>query len=510
MKKAEKNSFDGRGTSNGTKRLDEWKPIGGDDDTHMDRINRPQKPKRQAARLSDFDMSIEDMDERKKKRFGRRKKQAIVKKKKFFTPKRVIKMLVFIAVIGGIFYAIQVYFLVGDIIVRTQGQGALALQDNIDPTQLRGEGDGRVNVLLIGVGGVGHTAGSLADTIMIVSIDPISKDVALLSIPRDFYVQIPNYGSSRINAAHTYGELYGVDGGGPALLRETVENVTGVPIHYYVRIDFEGFKAAIDAIGGITIDVPTRLYDPYYPDARLVGYEPLKIEAGEQYFDGELALKYARSRKTSSDFDRGRRQQEVISAVKNKALSISTLANPVKISQLFSSIGDHVKTDLQVNEILKLIDIAKSVDDSVIVNEVLDNGPDNYLASQNIGGAAVLVPKAGIGNYSQIQSFVRSLFVDGFIKKEQATVRILNGTGEPGFATRVGDRLKDFGYKVVSIDDADNSSYTKTVVYDSTNKLKPFTSQLLKLRFNVDHVQSAPSEYTDTDFTIILGQDYSL
>src|SRR5207244_10638311 len=123
----------------------------------------------------------------------------------------------------------------------TGGAPALA-KAVLDPTQLKGEGNGRVNILLLGVGGAGHDGPNLSDTIMVVSIDPKTKDVAMLSIPRDLYVKIPGHGYGKINAANVYG--------GPTLAARTVANVIGVPIHYYAVIDFSGFKQAVDSVGG--------------------------------------------------------------------------------------------------------------------------------------------------------------------------------------------------------------------------------------------------------------------
>src|SRR5690606_1750435 len=123
--------------------------------------------------------------------------------------------------------------------------GALALQGNIDPSQLNGEGDGRVNILLIGIGGDRHEGGQLADTIMVASIDPFNNETALLSLPRDLRVAIPGQWSTKINAAHALGEEsnfreQGYPNGGPGLLQKTVEEALGINIHYYVRVDFQG------------------------------------------------------------------------------------------------------------------------------------------------------------------------------------------------------------------------------------------------------------------------------
>src|SRR6185369_16536807 len=161
-------------------------------------------------------------------------------------------------------------------IIAKSNSIAPALAGVLDVTKLKGEGDGRVNILVLGIGGAGHEAPNLSDTMMVISFDPKTKDAAMLSIPRDLYVKIPatshtgvQYG--KINAANVYG--------GPELAARVVSNVIGVPIHYYVLIDFSGFRQAIDAVGGVDINVPTAIYDPDYPcDNERGGYCAFSIK----------------------------------------------------------------------------------------------------------------------------------------------------------------------------------------------------------------------------------------
>lgn len=425
-----------------------------------------------------------------------------------FTRKRMAvygaSLFASILVVAGLW----VWFVSNQVIVR-DGDGALALQGDVDPTQLRGEGDGRVNILLIGIGGDSHKAGQLADTIILASLDPFAKDVALLSIPRDLWVDIPGYGSSKINAAHAFGEQYNYPGGGPALLSKTIEQILDVPVHYFARVDFTGFKQAVDTVGGVEVNVDQTINDHAFPDQQLRGYEPFYIEAGRQYLDGETALKYARSRYTTSDFDRGKRQRQLLEALKDKALSLGTLANPLKISSLINATGRHVRTDLQVNEIMKLVEIAKEVGNEQVLSYGLDNSPDNYLASSNVGGASALVPRAG--DFSEIQKFVRSIFVDGFIKDEAAKIEVLNGTAKTGLGTQTSDLLKSFGYNVIKVDQADNSSYTNTVIYDYSGGAKPYTVRYLEQRFGVqaESATREPGDNSEAEITVIVGGDYT-
>jgi polyisoprenyl-teichoic acid--peptidoglycan teichoic acid transferase len=391
--------------------------------------------------------------------------------------------------------------------------GAVGLNDDtLDPTQLKGEGDGRVNILLLGIGGQGHEAPNLSDTIMVVSLDPKTKDVAMLSVPRDLYVKIPGYNYGKINAANAYG--------GPQLASKVVSGIMGVPIHYYLVVDFSGFKQAIDAVGGVDVNVPKAIYDPGYPCDTGNRVCPFQIKAGMQHMNGTVALRYARSRKTTSDFDRAMRQQLIMAALRDKALQVSTLTNPVKLAALIEAVGSHVKTDLQPNEITKLAGIAKEVDLANATQEVLDtDGPDSLLidGSGRIPGAgSIELPRAGNFVYSDIQDFVKNIFVDHYITDENARLEVQNGSGISGAATAVVKSLKSAHYNVGAPTNADNH-YTSTVIYDYTGGKKPYTINYLEKRFGVKaQKMTAPSPSTSAagtttaapEIRIILGSNY--
>ncbi|MCE7936981.1 LytR family transcriptional regulator [Candidatus Saccharibacteria bacterium CPR2] len=420
-------------------------------------------------------------------------------------------------IIGGailaiiiVFLGVKLFFAIRNIVDRA-GDGALALQDNVDPSMLNGEGDGRVNILLMGIGGEGHEAPNLADTIIVASIDPFAHEVALLSIPRDFYVEIDGYGSSRINAAHAYGEDYGYEGGGVALMEKTVEEVLDIPIHYYVRADFAGFVQAVNAVGGVDVNVTNPVYDDYNI-AWQNGGVPYTVEEGWHHFDGQEALLFVRSRYTSArgDFDRGERQRQLLTALKDRVLSLGTFSNPAKLYSLIDSAGNHVRTNLQISEMLRLYEIGKEVQNDKIISVGLDNGEDNYLKSANIGGASVLIPKLGEGNYEDIQKYVRSIFVDGFLRKEGATVDVLNGSGIEGLATEKADELKSYSYNVINVDNAPIDNLTTTSIYDLSNNSKPYTKRYLEQRFKTtmkSRNELPQNITTQADFLIIIGSD---
>ncbi len=373
----------------------------------------------------------------------------------------------------------------------------------VTPDQLQGEGDGRINVLLIGIGGVNHKGGLLADTVMVGSFDVENNQLALLSLPRDLRVPIAGNGYGKLNSAHSYGETQ-ERGSGPKVLKETVSDILDLPIHYYVRVDFAGFEEFIDAIGGIDIEVPKALNDPFYPDPRLEGYEPFYLAAGQQHLDGAKALKYARSRQTTSDFDRAARQQQIILAAREKATSLGIVANPLKVAELIQIVGDHVKTDIGTSELSRLASLGNDLQSEDVITKVLDNSPDGPLKSVNDGGY-YLVPKAG--DFSEVQRIAYELFSDPYLRREQAKIEILNGTGNAGQALELQQDLEALGYTIVSIDKTDPTATTK--LYDYSGDKAPFTAKFLGDRLQTQVAKSArPADAAGIDIRVILGENY--
>ena len=257
------------------------------------------------------------------------------------------------------------------------------------PTVGAWEGDGRVNIMMMGIDRrPGEAFVSRTDTIMVLSIDPDTDTAAILSIPRDLYVEIPGYGQDRINTALVYGSQQGDYLDGAALAMQTVSYNLNIPIHHFILVDFNAFVRTIDLLGGIDVDVPYEINDPEYPDMDY-GYDPLLIPAGVQHFDGATALKYARTRHGDSDFNRAFRQQQVLFAARQQALSLGIGEMLLRAPSLYSQVEDGIRTDLSLEQLLRL---AKSVSDipaDSIRNEVLDY--DYVTSYRTPGGASVLL-----------------------------------------------------------------------------------------------------------------------
>lgn len=399
---------------------------------------------------------------------------------------------------GGAFWHLQ-----NSIIVDNAGTGAASLQEEVDPSMLEGEGDGRINALLIGTDVDESGNPGLADVIILASFDPVADDVVLLSIPRDMYVDMAEFGSTKINAAHVYGEERDYPGGGPGLLKDTVSQTLDVPVHYYARVNFEGFERAIDNVGGITVDVEEPINDPYFPEEHGSGYAPFSINAGEQTMDGETALQYVRSRKTTSDFDRNRRQQKVLMALRDKAASRSTLINPARISSLLNTLGDSAQTDISIEEMVRLAEMGEDVGREDVTREQLSTTEGGLLSFSSMYGQSVLVPSSG--KLEDIQEHVRSLLVDGYIREEGARVSVLNGTWQTGAAEEAANTLRSYGYNVVNVDNAQTQDYEESVIFSYSDT--PYTLRYLENRFDTQ-ARHSDGDSSGYDIEIVLGNDY--
>lgn len=368
----------------------------------------------------------------------------------------------------------------------------------------------RINVLLLGIDRRENEEGPWrTDTMIVATLDPRTKTAGMLSIPRDLYVPIPapGAGENRINTANFYGDSSKYPGGGPALARKTVEYNFAIPIHYYVLIDFGGFRKIIDTLGGIDIDVPEAIDDPEYPTEDY-GIMHLQIPAGFQHMDGDLALKYARSRKSTSDFDRSRRQMQVILAARDKALKINALA---QAPQLLAQLRSSIETDMTPEQIITLAPIVAQVRADNIKQRSIDLNM-SYEIKLNTGADVLWPDREKIG--AVIQEMFSTPQANNVVsipplQAEAARIVILNGTSKDGLAAMASRYLKTNGFNVVQIGNAERRDYTKTVLVDLANK--PVTLDWLSKRFNVDsaNIRRNPTSERDSDIRVILGSDWT-
>lgn len=376
----------------------------------------------------------------------------------------------------------------------------------------------RVTILLLGIDErAGQYGPWRTDTMIVLTLNPESKTAGMLSIPRDLWVTIPGYGENRINTAHYTGDLKKHPGGGPALAIKTVQHNLGVPIHYYLRVNFSGFVKAIDTIGGIDIYVEKDIYDPTYPD-NAYGYDPLYIPAGSHHIDGELALKYARTRHGGSDFDRLRRQQQVIMAVRERVLRLDLLPQLLpKLPELLKTVGDAVQTDLQPDEMLSLIQLASQIDDQHIRTAVIDGSMTEPATTPN--GAQVLIPIP-----DKIRAVVDEIFSDTAqpvvnegeseerekLAAEGAKIIVHNGSTIGNIAAQTSAFLKERGFQVVEFGNAERFDYPTTMIVDFTGK--EYTIQCLARLLDIpqSNIQKYTGTYSEVDIRLIIGADFQL
>jgi LCP family protein required for cell wall assembly len=400
-----------------------------------------------------------------------------------------------------------------------QGTGTVAAlsSDKIAPGLLKGEGDGRVNILLLGIGGQKHPGGDLTDTMVVLSVDPVNKTAAMLSIPRDLWVKMPvNYFGAyqKINAAYSsakYKHLGKVDlasaneqaiKAGFAAADQAVGDVLGININYHVLVNFQAFKQAVDSVGGVSIDVATQLYDP------TMAWEnynnPVLADVGTQNMDGKQALNYARSRETSSDFARNERQRQLLVALKEKVLTLGTLSNPAKITNLMDALGSNVHTDLSIQAASRLFTITKGIGDTDIASLSLTT-PTGLVTTDRVGNISVVRPRAGFNTYSDIQAYVRSQLKDGYLIKEKASVYVVGATDK--LRAQTDQTLKDYGYAISGSGVAAKMPAGMTIV-DASKGTSPYTLHYLQDRYGLAATTKLPAGVevpNGTQFVIIAG-----
>jgi polyisoprenyl-teichoic acid--peptidoglycan teichoic acid transferase len=366
--------------------------------------------------------------------------------------------------------------------------------------ELKNDGKGRTNILLVGHGGDGHDGPWLADTIIFASINQASGEVAMLSIPRDFLVNLPNYGYRKINNALAFGRTDENPTGGDALITKAVEEVTDQTIQYYGRVDFAGFKKAVDDIGGIDVTVDTAFTDYEYPTYNY-GYQTIKFETGIQHFDGERALQFSRSRHGNngegSDFARSKRQQKLLFAFREKALSLGTLTSPGKISGLLDTLGTHVSSTLELWEVARIAGVIKDLSPDKIVTRVLETTTDSLVrAGTGTDGAYIIQPRLGLGNYQEIQELAANIFQLNAVEQEAAPVQIQNATNQTGLAETVGHTLRGFTYDIASTATVKNQSFEQSLILDLSNGKAPQTVAALQQKYGATVTTSLPPNLT--------------
>ncbi|MFH0814611.1 MAG: LCP family protein [Candidatus Falkowbacteria bacterium] len=411
---------------------------------------------------------------------------------------------------------------------------------------LIGNASDRINILLLGMGGVKHDGPYLTDSIIFASLKPTTGELGMLSLPRDLLVDIPGHGLWKINNANHFGEM-DKKGTGAELTKKVVAKITDQKVPYYMRVDFEAFEQIIDALNGVKIYVDKSFTDTMYPtdDEK---YQTISFKQGWQTMDGATALKFVRSRHGSngenSDFARSLRQQKLLAAVKSRLFSYQMLFQPAKINKIIQAVDEHFTTNLTLAQLFKLVQLSKSIDSANIVFKVINDAPNGLLYASNVNGAYVLQSNAG--NWNEIQELAKNILDANYkiaspakppivvepvptiqqppvqqpttaatlpLASDGARIEIRNGTEINGLATRLSTKLKSAGFSIVQIGNAPTQNFKEGVII-LLNPAKAEQLNLIGKNVKLKTETSTPQEIKNivspqADILIILGENNS-
>jgi LCP family protein required for cell wall assembly len=362
---------------------------------------------------------------------------------------------------------------------------------------------GTINILLLGSDRRPGVKVSLTDVMMIASIFPDTPGVSLISIPRDYYAWIPTWGLDKINTAYLRGYKNDYPGGGPALIKATVEYNFGVPIHYYAMVDFSSYRSIVDAVGGVDIVVECPFHDTYPDPESPSGQTDIDMEPGIHHLNGKYALWYVRSRWSTSDFDRHRRQQQVIRAVFDQALSQNMVS---RVPDLWGVYKEDVETDLGLGDIAYLGTLAARFDARNLKSRFI-RGSTLLESGKSPTGGYVLIP-----HYDALYDFMQEAAqppVTSRAQQRAPRVEVWNGSGNSAWGQVAAYRLRLEGFEVTEIKDVEGAP--RTTITDLTTTRKG--SRLWKLRQlyepQPEDIIDQPTEGSAIDYRVRLGWNYN-
>ncbi|HEX6258365.1 MAG TPA: LCP family protein [Candidatus Saccharimonadales bacterium] len=483
-------------------------------------INLPKRPEaKPAISKAELDASLADLDTEKKP----------LKKRRFWPPsKKAIKRFLLILLV-------LVVAIVGYLGIKAFLAGSQVVSGNIfdlfgQGKPLKMDKNGRSNILIFGTSeddpAHADAGPNLTDSIMMASIDQNRKIAALTSVPRDIWVKygeacIAGY-EGKINALY---QCMSNDGknekAGAQKLMKAVGDIYGVEMHYYIHVNYTALREAVDAVGGIDIKIESQ--DPRGILDRNFDWECnyrcylVKYPNGPAHLDGKRALALARARNSAGgyglergNFDRERNQQKILIALRDKAASAGTLANPAAVSGLLDTLGKNVRTNFEAKEIRTLVDVARDMPQKAITTLSLDDEKNPLLTTGNVNGQSIVRPLLGLYDFSAIHQFVQLKLSNDPVIKEAARVDVLNGSGVPGAAQVEADKLKAKNYKIGAVGNAPTGQYAPIQIYQKNDK-KPGTAKKLEQLYGVKIINSGlPAGITSTaDFVIIVGKPSS-
>lgn len=408
-------------------------------------------------------------------------------------------------------------------------------------TELPKDENGFTNILLLGQGDINHDGKDLTDTVIVASIDPAkTKSAVLLSLPRDLYfLKTEKMGKGRLNSLYRdYKILLKRKGLKEAeASQEAMKELAAVigehldlPIHHVIKADFTGFVKAVDAAGGVDVTVPYDINDTEYPDENY-GFQTFSIAAGPAHLDGETALKYVRSRHTTSDFGRSARQQQFIVALGEKVKAQKLYRNTGTVAEMMRIFSEHVEMTMTLRELIGLANLAENVtpanvitmqlnDRNALYNGLIEPGGFLYTPPRDLfEGAAVLLP-VSIPEFpvtwKQIQTLSTLLFEHRSILLARPTIAILNAGAKSGVGRKLANELTRYGFTVERVENAKmpktqmkQEDQTMVLAKDKSadSPAAGFFGNLLHLPGATAPVSLPPEQLSQV--TIVIGTGYT-
>lgn len=396
-------------------------------------------------------------------------------------------------------------------------------------SELKQDENGYTNIVLLGDGGHTRDGADLIDTIMVASIDYKKNAVTLLSIPRDYYIENVTWPGKINELYRNHKFTYDTEDELFELFQDVAGKITNLDIHYYARINFNAFVEIVDSLGGISIEVKDSIYDPFYPNETDNGYTLFTVKKGIQEMNGETALKFVRSRKTTSDFDRAFRQQQVIEALREKALSKDILTNPKSLKDIYNAVSSNTNTNLSIREIIALAGFGNHLDRNHMISKVLHDDPGQdggflYTPERELyDNLFVLVPFGG--DLELIHKYSDYIFNHREAFWNPPKIEVLNATKYAGIARNAAYQMNRFGFNIENLDnyydkDGEKKYLDKSIIlyYDweesENNNVTPVHQETLDALSSFVKASAIPERREPfvgkADISIILGDDYDV
>ena len=472
----------------------------------------------------DLDSSLNAIDLQESKAAKKHDSKRKARRRKII--KRVVLAIVILAVLVFGYVAVKAFIASN----KTFQGGFIGF---IQKTSLKQDANGRSNILVFGTSedseGGNHPGGNLTDSIMLLTIDQNKKDAFMISLPRDFWVKLDQPCSvgyeEKLNTVYMCASDDGkYEQNGADALRKKVGEILGMDIQYYAHLNYKVVADAVDAVDGVQVtietDDPRGIYDPNFDwmckhQCKMVNYKQ-----GETVtLDGAHALALARARNAQGgyglpggNFDRERNQQKILRALQDKALSAGTLTNLGKVTGLIDALGNNLRTNVNTSEIRTILDLAQEIKGEKLQSIALDEEGSAVVTTGNHLGRSVVMPVAGVYNYSGIQALITKK-INGSAagaseesdKQENATVSVYNGSGIAGLAKKSSDELKAKGLTIGDVGNAPGGARQQTVIYQTSNNM-PKTKALLEAHYGVSVTTGqSPVAGNGANFVIILG-----